>query len=97
MIQAELLQQLLDLAIKLQSETPDFSTSPEDQQGWYNRGYASGIILALGKLGHQADLQGVVEQDQISAGERAMMWGKAYVHGEETGYREVYEIIERSS
>lgn len=97
MIDAELLTQLRDLVVKLQAETSHYSNSPEDQQSWYNRGYANGMILAMEQLGHQSDLQGVVEQDQVSAGERAMLWGKAYVHGEETGYREVYEIVERTS
>ncbi|MGV6825970.1 MAG: hypothetical protein ACWA5Q_03240 [bacterium] len=84
--------QLFKLLLELQAESSQFANSPEDQQMWYNRGYANGMIKALDELGYQGQMPPDIVRDQLGSGERVSLWGKAYVHGEETGYREVFEI-----
>jgi len=88
-----LLPQLLSLIDRLRDETVTFLDQPGDQQLWYNRGYANGMVAALGELGQGAAL-GDRRPDPAAEleGHRPMAWGRAYCHGEETGYRETYEI-----
>lgn len=89
----ELLNQLLELIDRLRDETQDFLEQAGDQQLWYNRGYANGMLLALRRLG-QTDHLGQRQPDNIDelAGQLAMPWGKAYRHGEAMGSRETEEI-----
>lgn len=89
----ELLQQLLDLIDELRHTTGGFVDQPGDQQTWYNRGYANGMLLALQAL-VPADRLGdrrLDEPAQLGA-HVAMPWGKAFRHGETVGRRETYEI-----
>lgn len=89
----ELLQQLLDLIDRLREETAGFLADPGDQQLWYNRGYANGMVRALAELGQVAALAGREPDDaEALGGHVAMAWGKAYRHGEEMGSKETYQI-----
>ena len=89
----ELLRQLIDLIDKLRDETGGFLDNPGDQQLWYNRGYANGMLSALLRLGLARSLGARVPDDpQGIAAQATMPWGKAYRHGEERGSRETFEI-----
>jgi hypothetical protein len=95
----ELRDQLLALIARLYGETEGFLSAPDDQQLWYNRGYANGMVKALRDLG-QADglerLEGIDPADLI-AGHEPLPWGKAYRHGFEMGERETHEITEQGT
>ena len=85
--------QLVDLIDRLRDETANCFEQTDDQQQWYNRGYANGIVLALIELerpdalvGRSADDAGLID---AAVG---LPWGKAYRHGETMGRRETYEI-----
>ena len=87
------IRQLLDLIDSLRDETRTFLDEPGDQQVWYNRGYANGMLAALQGLG-QANRLGerrLDDTDEIG-GQLAMPWGKAYRHGESVGRQETHEI-----
>ena len=90
-----ILNQLLDLVVRLYDETAGFADNPGDAQLWYNRGYANGMVKALGELGQGAQVAARVTADaaDVIAGHEVMAWGKAYQHGLETGYRETFEIL----
>jgi len=94
----ELLNQLLELIDRLRSETAGYLDEPGDQQTWYNRGYANGMVLALRRLG-QTERVGQREPDNMVelSGQLAMPWGKAYRHGETVGSTETQEIIGNQS
>ncbi len=89
----ELLQQLIDLVDELREKTEGFLEQAGDQQLWYDRGYANGMLLALRDLG-QAELLGERRPDDPGelGAHFAMAWGKAYRHGETMGSRETHEI-----
>lgn len=89
----ELLNQLLDLIDHLRRESEDFLGAPGDQQVWYDRGYANGMVTTLGRLAQAAKLGGRAPDDpgQLAA-HLALPWGKAYRHGETMGSRETEEI-----
>ena len=89
----ELLNQLFDLIDQLREETKGFLEEPGDQQVWYNRGYANGMVLALRRLG-QAQGLGRREPDDMDklAAQLTLPWGKAYRHGETMGSQETEEI-----
>lgn len=89
----ELLCQLLDLIDRLRAETQDFLEELPDQQTWYNRGYANGMLLALRDMTSPDRLTGRLPDDPDRlGGHLAMPWGKAYRHGEQVGSRETHEI-----
>jgi len=89
----DLVEQLLALIDRLCDETRTFLDQPGDQQAWYNRGYANGMVKALQGLVRLDRLDG---RDLDDAGEigthMALPWGKAYRHGESMGCRETHEI-----
>lgn len=93
----ELLPQLLDLIDSLRGETTGFIERPDETQTWYNRGYANGMVVALGRLGF-ADRLGprVPDAPEALQPHRTMAWGRAYRHGEEMGERETHEIVEQA-
>ncbi len=89
----ELIEQLLALIDSLHAETRGFLDDPGDQQVWYNRGYANGMLSALKRLGLGDRLGGrLVDADDALAAHLAMPWGRAYRHGEAMGRRETHEI-----
>ena len=89
----QLLTQLLDLIDRLRDETAGFLDEAGDQQLWYNRGYANGMVLALRRLGQDAALAGREPDDPAQlAGQLVLPWGKAYQHGESVGSAETHEI-----
>lgn len=92
---ADILRQLLDLLASLYEETQGFADNPGDAQLWYNRGYANGMARALAELGQAPAVaeRVVPDPEDIIAGHEVMAWGKAYRHGEETGYRETFEVL----
>lgn len=89
----DLLSQLLDLIDSLRRESAEFLDNPGDQQLWYNRGYANGMLTALYSLG-AGDRLGPREPDRAADidAQAVMAWGKAYRHGESVGSRETFEI-----
>jgi hypothetical protein len=98
-VPGELLDQLLALIQRLYGETDGFLSAPDDQQLWYNRGYANGMIKALRDLGQTAGLErlGGIDPDDPIAGHEPLPWGKAYRHGFEMGERETHEITEQGT
>ncbi len=92
-LSAELLAQLLTLIDSLRAETASFLDEPGDQQAWYNRGYANGMLTALRGLGqgHRLGDRRVDDADQIES-QQSLPWGKAYRHGEAKGSHETLEI-----
>lgn len=89
----EVIEQLVALIDSLREETGGFLDTPGDQQSWYNRGYANGILIALQRLGQAHRLGDRRADDANTIGDQfAMPWGKAYRHGESMGSRETHEI-----
>lgn len=91
----DILRQLLDLLVRLYDETAGFADDPGDTQLWYNRGYANGMVKALGELGQGDEVVRRISPDpaDVISGHEVMAWGKAYRHGEETGYRETFDVL----
>ena len=89
------LDQLLELIVSLYSESEGFLEDPGDQQLWYNRGYANGIIKALREMGYAGRLAPELkaDADDVISGQEALPWGRAYCHGLEVGSRETYEVL----
>ncbi len=91
-----LLDELLAIAERLYQETEGFLDRPEDQQLWYNRGYANGMLHTLHALGY-APYFGTRMQDpdakDLIAGHELMPWGRAWQHGFEMGERETREVL----
>lgn len=90
-----IVRQLLDLLAGLYHETAGFADNPGDAQLWYNRGYANGMVKALYQLKQAEAVTRRIhpDPDDIIAGHEVMAWGRAYLHGMETGYRETFEIL----
>ena len=95
MSQTPMLTRLLALIERLYTETEGFLERAEDEQLWYNRGYANGMISALTELGYGAQLHARIAADAADCivGHEALSWGRAYLHGFETGDRETREVI----
>ncbi len=92
-----LLSKLFALIRRLYADTEDMLDNPTEQQLWYDRGYANGMVQALRKLGYGERLQGQLQPDpeDLIAGHEPLVWGKAYVHGLEVGMRETHEVLGR--
>jgi hypothetical protein len=90
-----MLDRLFPILQRLYDETREFLDHPENQQHWYNRGYANGMVAALIELGYGEWLQTQLQVDAVDiiAGHEALAWGKAYQHGWETGKNETHEVI----
>lgn len=93
---ATILPQLLELICDLYDDADDFLDRMDDVQIWYNRGYANGVIHALGQLGYAKQVRSVLDPDaeDLTAAHEALPWGKAFRHGWEMGRRETYEVME---
>ena len=88
-----LVRQLLELIDQLRRDARDFVDAPADQQLWYNRGYANGMVRALRRLGQQHRLGDRLPDDPDALrGHLATPWGKAYRHGESIGSRDTHDI-----
>tara|TARA_Y100001935_G_scaffold244528_1_gene237056 strand:+ start:1277 stop:1576 length:300 start_codon:yes stop_codon:yes gene_type:complete len=88
-----LLEQLISLVNELREESKNFLEEQQDAQQWYNRGYANGILLGLSEiLGESIFNEMRLDDKSEFAGQEVMAWGKAYLHGEEMGKKETYEI-----
>ena len=94
--QQERLKQLVALIERLYEETAGFQENGDNQQHWYNRGYANGIIEQLTLLGYRDYIEQhtVPDSADIIEGQEFWAWGKAYEHGIEMGKKETGEIIE---
>ncbi|MCB1789218.1 MAG: hypothetical protein KDJ27_02665 [Gammaproteobacteria bacterium] len=89
----DLLIQLIDLIDRLRDETADYLDKPGDQQLWYNRGYANGMVLALQALGDAAALgERRPDDPDVLGAQLALPWGKAYRHGEAVGRQETFDV-----
>ena len=89
----DVLVQLLDLIDRLREQTAGFLENPADQQLWYDRGYANGMVLALQRMGQQARLDERRPDDRSAfSAQLPLAWGKAYLHGEQRGSDETHEI-----
>ncbi len=93
--QVATLQRLLSIVERLYLETAGFLDDGENQQHWYNRGYANGIISQLSQLGYRAYVEEntVPDADNVIEGHEFWAWGKAYQHGHETGMKETLDVI----
>jgi len=89
------LDQLINVVTELHTETSDFLNEADDQQQWYNRGYANGVVHALDDLGYAEYLAQKVNRDptDIIKDHKMMPWGQAYQHGFEMGDKETREVI----
>ncbi|MCG6966177.1 MAG: hypothetical protein LJE59_06685 [Chromatiaceae bacterium] len=88
-----LLSQLPDLIDRLRGETAGYLDQPGEQQLWYNRGYANGIVLSLQQLQQRGRLgTRVPDAAAVVTGHLGTPWGRAYRHGESMGSRETYEV-----
>jgi len=90
------LPQLLELICDLYDDTEGFLERTDDSQLWYNRGYANGVIHALGRLGYARHVAGALDPDPVAltADQEFLPWGKAYRHGWEMGQTETHEVME---
>jgi hypothetical protein len=93
--QQAILSRLLDLVDRLYQESDSFLEETANQQLWYNRGYANGIIQQLISLGYQDVIEGQLSPDPegVLQGHEWMPWGKAYRHGIEVGSKETMQVI----
>lgn len=92
---AALLQRLLAILGRLHAESEGYFDHPEQEQLWYNRGYAHGMLQALRDLGYVEDIRDRVPADMqpLPAGFEVLSWGRAYLHGQEMGGRETREVL----
>ena len=92
---ASVLQRLLQLVAELYGESSQLSPQDADLQLWYNRGYADGMVKALGSLGYRRELADIAAGSDLSLSdaERFLPWGKAYKHGLEMGERETLDVL----
>lgn len=96
MSDAFVLPQLLELICHLYDDTEGFLDRTDDAQLWYNRGYANGVIHALGHLGYAKQVAGVLDSDgeDLIAAHEALPWGKAFRHGWAMGRKETFDVME---
>jgi len=92
------LPQILTLLCDLYEDTDGFLECTDDAQLWYNRGYANGMIEALGELGLCRQVESLVAPDSVdvAADHVLLPWGRAYAHGRDMGRRETNEVMESS-
>jgi len=93
--QQAILKKLIGIVESLYLETAGFLENGDNQQHWYNRGYANGIVQQLDELGYRAYVEDntVPDAEDIIAGQEFWAWGKAYQHGMEVGMKETMDVI----
>ena len=89
------LQKLIHIVDTLYLETAGFLEDGDNQQHWYNRGYANGIVEQLSGLGYRTYVEDNIVPDakDVIAGHEFWAWGKAYQHGKEVGMKETTDVI----
>ncbi len=89
------LQRLINIVDRLYLETAGFLENGDNQQHWYNRGYANGVVEQLSRLGYRGYVEDniVPDPDNIIEGHEFWDWGKAYQHGMEMGMKETLDVI----
>lgn len=94
--QLQMLQRLLAIVDRLYTETAGFQENGDEQQHWYNRGYANGIIKQLRVLGYRTYVEDNIVPDaqDIIEGQEFWAWGKAYQHGIDMGKKETSDVIQ---
>ncbi len=90
-----IIERLLALAERLYADTEGFLDQPGEQQLWYDRGYANGMIQALREAGAGERVAARLAPDaaDIAADWAALAWGQAYAHGHAMGLREAREVL----
>lgn len=90
------LPQLLELICDLYEGSERFLDRTDEPQLWYNRGYANGMIDALGQLGYARHIGGSLDPDAQDPpfGQEILPWGKAYRHGWGKGRQETIDVME---
>jgi hypothetical protein len=93
--QLAVLQRLLRIVDNLYLETAGFLDNGDNQQHWYNRGYANGVVQQLDEYGYRSYVEDniVPDGEDIIAGHEFWAWGKAYQHGKEIGMKETTDVI----
>ena len=93
--QRVVLQRLINIVEQLYQETAGFLDNGDNQQHWYNRGYANGIIHQLSAYGYRPFVEEstVPDPEDIIAGHELLAWGKAYQHGLDMGMKETTDVI----
>lgn len=94
--QLAVLQKLLRIIHRLYEETAGFLENGDNQQHWYNRGYANGIVQQLTAYGYGCYVKDniIPDADNIIEGHEFWSWAKAYQHGIKMGMKETAEVIE---
>ena len=89
------LQKLIGIIDNLYVETAGFQENGDNQQHWYNRGYANGVVQQLRELGYSQYVEEniVPDAEDVIAGQELWAWGKAYQHGIEVGIKETTDVI----
>lgn len=93
--QEVMLKKLIGIVDALYLETAGFQEDGDNQQHWYNRGYANGIVQQLNEFGYRTYVEDAIVPDakDIIAGQEFWAWGKAYQHGLEIGMKETTDVI----
>ena len=93
--QQAVLDRLMRIVDGLYLETAGFLHDGDNQQHWYNRGYANGIVQQLTDYGYRGYVEAsiVPDPDDIIAGHEFWAWGKAYQHGKDMGMKETTDVI----
>jgi hypothetical protein len=93
--QEVMLKKLIGIVESLYLETAGFLENGDNQQHWYNRGYANGIVKQLSDLGYRDYVENntVPDAEDIIAGHEFWAWGKAYQHGFEVGMKETTDVM----
>lgn len=93
--QLAVLNKLVQIVESLYRETAGFLDNGDNQQHWYNRGYANGIIRQLTDYGYRdyVEANTIPDAEDVIAGHEFWAWGKAYQHGMEMGMKETTDVI----
>ena len=90
------MQKLIRIVDRLYQETAGFLDNGDNQQHWYNRGYANGIVCQLTDYGYRSYVEEniVPDAEDIIHGHELWAWGKAYQHGMQVGMQETTDVID---
>lgn len=91
----QVVQRLLRLVRELYDSTAGWQGDENALQGWYDRGYANGMIRVFQELGFSERLHQLVDPDpqDLLQGQEFLPWGKAYSHGFEMGEKETRSAL----
>ncbi len=94
-LQRNTLARLIGIVERLRGESAGFQDEPGNQQLWYDRGYANGVLHTLVALGYgdQVAAAGMTADPGLDAAVEALAWGRAYRHGHEVAARDTREVL----